>query len=128
MSKNLLIGEQLAEILNDYKNALDDMADKTIQQTAKEAVQKLKSTSPRRTGGGSYARGWRVKRDKKNGVIIHNATNYQLTHLLENGHVVRNARGTYGRVNGIKHIEPVEQWGNEELVNRIETEITKGLI
>ena len=128
MSKNLLIGEQLAEILNDYKNALDDMADKTIQQTAKEAVQKLKSTSPRRPGGGSYARGWRVKRVKKNGVIIHNATNYQLTHLLENGHVIRNARGTYGRVNGIKHIEPVEQWGNEELVDRIETEIAKGLI
>lgn len=123
-----LIGEQLAEILNDYDEAVHKIAEKIIFQTSKEAVQRLRSTSPRRPGGGDYARGWRVKRDKKLGVIIHNATNYQLTHLLENGHVICNARGTYGRTNGIKHIAPVEQWGNEELVDRIETEIAKGLI
>lgn len=122
-----LIGEQLAEILNDYDEAVHKMAEKILFQTSKEAVQKLRSTSPRRPGGGDYARGWRVSRKKKLGVIVHN-TNYRLTHLLENGHAIVNGHGTYGRTNGIKHIEPVEQWGNEELVNRIETEIAKGLI
>lgn len=123
-----LIGEQLAEILNDYDEAVHKMAEKIIFQTSKEAVQRLRSTSPRRPGGGDYARGWRVSRRKKLGVIVHNATNYQLTHLLENGHMIVNGRGTYGRTNGIKHIKPVEEWGNEELVRRIETEIAKGLI
>jgi len=52
--------------------------------------------------------------------VVHNTKHYQLTHLLENGHVVRNKKGTYGRAPAIKHIAPVEEWANNELPNEIE--------
>ena len=127
MADKNVIGEQLAEILNDFEHELDETVKREITSTAKEAVQKLRSSSPKSPGGGSYARGWTVKKDRDGSAIVHNKV-YYLTHLLENGHVIRNARGTYGRTNGIKHIEPVEQWANGELVDRIEKDITRGLI
>lgn len=44
--------------------------------------------------------------------------------MLENGHAVANQYGNYGhpngRVKGIKHIKPVEQWANAELQAEIE--------
>lgn len=126
MSKGLEVGKQLSEILNDFGHSLDDTVKKEINATAKEAVDKLRNTSPKNTG--DYARGWRSKRQTDGSVVIHNATDYQLTHLLENGHVIKNKKGTYGRVNGIKHIEPVEQWANEEVVQRIEKKIEEGLV
>lgn len=126
MSKGFTIGEQLADILNEYGREVKAVTDKEIAAVAKESVAKLKSTSPRKSG--AYARGWRVKKDRDGSAIVHNATKYQLTHLLENGHVIKNKKGTYGRTNGIKHIEPVEQWANGELVQRIETDIERGLV
>lgn len=120
------VGKQIAEILDDFKHELDGTVKKEINMIAKESVEKLRNTSPARTG--SYARGWRSKRQADGTVIVHNATDYQLTHLLENGHVIRNKKGTYGRVNGIKHIEPVEKWANEDIVRRIEKDIEEGLI
>lgn len=125
MSKGFTIGEQLADILNEYGREVKAVADKEIAAVAKESVAKLKSTSPRKSG--AYARGWRVKKDRDGSAIVHN-THYQVTHLLENGHIIKNKKGTYGRTNGIKHIEPVEQWANGELVQRIETDIERGLV
>lgn len=126
MSNGFTIGEQLADILNEYGREVKAVADKEIAAVARESVAKLKSTSPSKSG--AYARGWRVKKDRDGSAIVHNATNYQLTHLLENGHIIKNKKGTYGRTNGIKHIEPVEQWANGELVQRIETDIERGLV
>ena len=115
----------MAEILDTYAKDVKTATDKSIDKVTKESVQKLKSTSPRKTG--DYAKGWTKKKVKgRNGideVTVHNKTDYQLTHLLENGHVVRNAKGTYGRTNGIKHIKPVEEWAVSELPLEIEREL-----
>ena len=45
------------------------------------------------------------------------------THLLENGHMIVNGKGTYGRAPAIKHIAPVEQWANSELPEEIKREL-----
>lgn len=127
MANTNSIAIQMADILDDYskevRRAMADAGDKI----AKESVQKLKNTSPKRNGKNHirrYAEGWRVKRVRTNtgipDVIVHNKTNYQLTHLLENGHIVRNSKGTYGRTNGIKHIKPVEEWAQDALPQEIE--------
>ena len=52
-------------------------------------------------------------------VIVHNKTDYQLTHLLENGHVIRNKKGTYGRAPAHPHIKPIEAKNSEEYVNNV---------
>lgn len=119
------VSDQMADILDSYSKEVKRAASNAQDKVAKEAVQKLRNTSPKKTG--SYAKGWTMKREKGRGgipeVTIHNKTDYQLTHLLENGHVVRNAKGEYGRYNGIKHIKPVEDWAASELPAEIEREL-----
>ena len=125
MANTNSVAIQMADILDDYSVEVKRAASNAQDKVAKEAVQKLRNTSPKKTG--DYAKGWRVKRERgRNGiptVTVHNKTDYQLTHLLENGHVVRNAKGEYGRTNGIKHIAPVEQWAQSELPLEIEKEL-----
>lgn len=108
---------QMKKLLDQVDKEVQKAMDVGMKQVAKEAVTQLRSSSPRKTG--KYARGWTTKQIDKNGIVIHNSKHYQLTHLLENGHVIRNKKGTYGRTAGIKHIQPVEQWASEELPRRI---------
>lgn len=119
---------QIAAILDDYSKEVKEKTDKAFEQVAKEAAQKLRQTSPKGKGkhSGDYAKGWTVKRerDKKSGlytITVHNKTHYQLTHLLENGHAMpQGGRWTppYG-----KHIEPVEEWSQTEVLKEIEESI-----
>lgn len=113
---------QMNKILDSYSREVQEATNKAIDSVAKESASKLRDTSPRKTG--DYAKGWKVKkergRDGLQTVTVHNKTNYQLTHLLENGHVVRNKKGTYGRTRPIKHIAPVEEWAVDELPREIE--------
>ena len=86
-------------------------------------MKELKETSPKRTG--KYSKGWRVKTEKGRGFInctIHNATNYQLTHLLEKPHLTRNGRRTTPKV----HIAPVEEKCIEEFQKGVENIIRTG--
>lgn len=115
------VAAQMEELLDEINREIGDSAKKNMNAVAKESAQKLKNTSPRQSG--SYAKGWSVKKEGDMDVIVHNRTDYQLTHLLENGHVIRNKKGTYGRTNGIKHIAPVEEWAVEELPRRIMEDI-----
>lgn len=121
MANTNSVAIQMEKILEQYSKEVKDVTDKSIEKVSKESVQKLKNTSPKRTG--KYARSWTKKKVKgRNGideVTVHNKQ-YQLTHLLENGHIVRNSKGTYGRTNGIKHIKPVEEWAQDALQQEIE--------
>lgn len=117
MSKTGSVAVQMKEVLDEINKEVEQSAKRNIQTVAKESVQKLKNTSPRKTG--SYEKGWAVKKNGDMDVVVHNKTDYQLTHLLENGHIIRNKKGTYGRTSGIKHIKPVEEWASDELPRRI---------
>lgn len=120
------VTEQMNKILDDYKNEVRDVTNDSISKVSKESVQKLKNGSPRKSG--DYSKGWRAKKVAKNSsgiddVVVHNATDYQLTHLLENGHVIRNKKGEFGRAPAHPHIKPVEEWANSELPEEIEREL-----
>lgn len=119
---------QVEQILDSYSKEVRRAMTNAEDKVAKEAVSKLKSTSPRGTPHRrKYAEGWGIKREKGSAgvpiVIVYNRTNGPLTHLLENGHVVRNAKGTYGRARPIKHIGPVNDWACDELPKEIEREL-----
>lgn len=121
MSSTGSVSVQMKDLLDEINEDVRDSAKKNINAVSRECVQKLKSTSPRKTG--SYASGWATKRQGDMDVVVHNRTDYQLTHLLENGHVITNKKGTYGRTHGIKHIAPVEEWAVDELPRRIMEDI-----
>lgn len=112
---------QMEKILDDYSHDVKEAAADSFDQVSKEAVGKLKSSSPKRKG--KYASGWTRKKEVYRGIssyVVHNKTCYQLTHLLENGHVVRNKKGTYGRAPARPHIKPVEEWAQTAVVDEIE--------
>lgn len=112
------------DVLEDYSKDIQNAISETAIKTAKNGASKLKKTSPKRTG--SYAKGWRVKTEKGFGFInctIHNATDYQLTHLLENEHLTRNG-GKYTPKN--KHIKPVHDECVEEFENDVKKIIENG--
>lgn len=120
MAKTESVALQMADILEGVSKNVKGVLETDSMQVAKETVSKLKNTSPKGSPHQrKYAEGWKVSKKDRGDLVVHNATNYQLTHLLENGHVVRNAKGTYGRTHPIKHIEPAEEWAADELPRRI---------
>ena len=114
------ISQQLGKILVDYAEQVDDTFAFNAQEIAKETVQDLKQTSPRdKRNVKHYADGWAMKKSGKLGYIVYNKTSWRLTHLLNNGHVIANASGTYGRTQGDNHIGKAEERANTRLIKEV---------
>ena len=105
---NATVTAQMKELLDEYNREAEQAVNEAAVDASDLCVNQLKNTSPKRYG--KYARSWTVKKEHaSSGVadyIVHNKGYYQLTHLLENGHVIRNGKGTYGRTSPIHHIGP----------------------
>ena len=112
---------QIQEILSDYGEDVEDMLREVIPEVAKDAVKKLKKTSPKNKG--KYARSWAQQTEKGRMSISSVIYNKEpgLPHLLEYSHALRNG----GRSRPEPHIAPVEEWANKEVVERIEEALTK---
>lgn len=118
------ITREINKLMQDYKDELEKLADEEFAEVAKNTRDELRSTSPKLTG--DYAAGWAVKKESGVGVsnyIVYNKPEYRLTHLLENGHVIRNKKGTYGRTSPIKHIQPAAEKAADELIERLESKL-----
>lgn len=115
--------------LEKFKDVTDEACEKGVSETAKTAVKELQNAHPIGSEGqpsgkyGSwdeYNKGWKVmqtKTDKRyhKKATIHNATHYQLTHLLEKGHAL--VKG--GHTAAFKHIAPVAEKCEDELLRTI---------
>lgn len=87
-----------------FKECAEDNAralSANASEAGKRAVKLLKQKSKERTG--AYKKGWKAKTTTDEAgteCTVHNQL-YQLTHLLEKGHVAKNQTGkTYGTVPG----------------------------
>ena len=118
------LSKAILQELENFKDVTDEACDKGVSETAKTAVQELHNAHP--PGSGKYGswdeynKGWKVmqtKTDKRyhKKATIHNATHYQLTHLLEKGHAL--VKG--GHTAAFKHIAPVAEKCEDELVQNI---------
>lgn len=118
--------KEVMKYLTDYVEDIEEGVEEVTDKVCKEAVTELKQTSPKRQGKrkNPYYRGWTSKKEKKRRKYIrkiHNKTNYQLTHLLENGHATRNG----GRTKAQPHIKPVEEKYNKLYEQEIKKVITR---
>ena len=103
----------LGRELEDYTRNLSNKVNEDALAVTKELVKDIKNGSPVKTG--DYKKGWRYKKGGTS-YVVHNSTNYQLTHLLEKGH----AKVGGGRVSGNPHIKPAEQKAIRKFVEAIE--------
>ena len=110
---------QVKELLDQYNRDFAELVQKASKEAADETARDIRESASAMFGNGRYAKGWKATK-KDGGWIVHNATDYQLTHLLENGHVIRNKYGEYGRAPAYKHIGPAEQRGIVKFENLIE--------
>lgn len=126
MSKSLVA--EINEILDDYFVVVKEEGFVgAAKDVAQECVDRLKAVNWETNTGKQYSKTWKVKMQRDGSFIVHNPKNYQLTHLLENGHVVVNGKGVYGRARAFKHIEPVYIWAQEELMREIKARLERGL-
>ena len=114
------LSAEIEKILDEELEKSRDAIEKAAEKVAQQTVDRLKQTSPKRTGkkGGKYARAWRKKATTltrgKVSYTVHN-TRGQLTHLLEKGHALRSG----GRTRAFPHIKPAE----EEAMKNFEREL-----
>lgn len=104
------------QVLDEYREDVTFAMEEAVKKTAKETVKRLEQTSPE--DDGDYKKSWNYKRDKNlsgkyryDTVVYAKKYEYAKTHLLENGHAKRNG----GRVEGIPHIKPAEDFAFELL-------------
>lgn len=122
----------IKDILDEYSNDIQEGITESAIKVAENGKNELRVTSPKRIPhGGKYAKGWRVDKRSGRGYVhatIYNATDWQLTHLLEKGHdwVGRDGKRKKNAAKPISHIEPVEKKCIQEFRREVEQTIKNG--
>lgn len=122
----------LIEYLEDYVEDIEEDVEDTANTVIKEAKQELVQTSPRSgvARNTKYYKGWAIKTGGRTrakryyGKVIWNKTNYQLTHLLENGHHTRDGTGW---VEAQPHIGKVQEKYGTKFADLLERKIRRSL-
>lgn len=113
------IGAAIMKELETYSNDLVERINVSSKKCASKLKREIQENSPEKAG--YYKKGWRVKQVYKSHTlsqyVVHNATDYQLTHLLEFGHAIN---GGTQRVKPIPHIAPAEEKIVDEFMNEVE--------
>lgn len=121
MTKNDLTA--ISNILEEYSLEVQEGITKAAEDISKQGAKELKANSPKRTG--KYSRGWKVEVKKGFGYVnttIYNSTDWQLTHLLEKPHLLRNGK----KSKPIVHIQPVEEKCIKNFEKKVEQIIKNG--
>ena len=131
MSRTIGVNDFRAEVnslLQEYgAEAVEAVSEATIE-TANEAKDKLKTAGNFK--GTKYRGSWDAKKQglKSSAIsgsrvfesaVVYNKKHYRLTHLLEFGH----AKQGGGRVQAFEHIAPVNDWAQEDVVERLERKL-----
>ena len=107
--------KEINSVLESYGEEVAENVEEIATEVAKLGVKKLKEGGGYKERSGKYTKDWMYKNQSKKGKalkIIYNRKHYQLTHLLEFGHVVKGGtwrRMTIGNSKAFPHIGKVEE-------------------
>lgn len=119
----------IVEAAETYTNEIRETIEAGIERIADETLKEVKSLSPIYEGSSKklrkskYRRGWTtsVKRSRGNVQITVHNKQYQLVHLLERGHCLKDGTGrVYGNVSAIPHVEIAEKHAEEKIDKLLE--------
>lgn len=122
--------EVVSKMLKDYGYEVMDEVYEALSEVSKEAVKKLQTSSQTMFGKGKkseYAQGWTRTLEKKRlqtfATVHGKKPTYALAHLLEHGHAMRNGERSKSYI----HIEPVNDWAQDEAIDRIVSKLEERL-
>lgn len=114
-----LLGQEIAKILTEYKDEVDELVVNITNEVIKEAKNELTKISPKGETG-EYSKGWKVSLSQKGrnffSKAIWNKTHYRLTHLLEFGHATRNG----GHTKPQPHVRSTEEKYKSKFIDEFE--------
>lgn len=119
MSKDS-VGYQIEQILQEIGDEIEKISEKDFKKAAQNTKQKLTAYAP--VGHNEYRQGFSYKK-QDGGYIVYNKLKPGLTHLLNNGHMVKNQYGSYGRVNGDNHMGRAEQEAIQDLMDDLSKDL-----
>ena len=122
------LGDAIRKEIESMNKDVIEQVNKAADKASKQGARDLKATSPVRSDGykrkyppGSYAKSWGVVNEGNvlgvTQYTIRNAKHYQLTHLLEFGHI--DAR-TGRRTRAYPHIAAVNRSATEQFIREVE--------
>ena len=122
MASNVVNINEMADVIMKGLEEYAELATEDMKEAVKHASttvrKEIKTNAPEDTG--KYAKSWAAKKVRETSLtvtmVVHSKNRYQLAHLLEHGHALRNG----GRYEGEIHIAPAEQKGIKQLKEEIE--------
>ena len=131
--KRLLVADLSAEIektLAEYGVEALNAVNEAIEEASEKAVDELKRGGEYTERTGKYSADWvySVRPSGRYGrtALVYNESHYQLTHLLEFGHVIKGGKGRtqkLGDSHKFEHIAPVQKNVEAEFEKLIERKL-----
>lgn len=119
------MADEIMKGLEEYSDMGTDEIKKEVKKAGRNIRKEIMENAPVGKTG-KYSKSWSVKTLKETAnsieLVVHSRNRYQLAHLLEKGHVLRQG----GRVSGRPHIGPAEERGVKELEDNITRKLKNG--
>ena len=108
----------IMEGLQEYADLAAEDMKAAVKKAGNSAKKDIEANAPEKTR--AYKKSWAVKTVRENAnameVVVYSRNRYQLAHLLEFGHALRQG----GRTRAFPHIAPAEERASEMLVREVE--------